>query len=196
MQPARREYLGALAMLVAGGALGLAASSQTWGTAEVPSALTPEVVDVSGNDLVPLASGVSLVALAAVVAVPATRKIGRRLVGGALLLAGAGLTIVALVPAQALDDRVRDWAASDSSLEDPTATIRPDILSTSPQWPFALMLAGLLVWGAGVLVAVRGPSWPALSSRYDRPDRSGRSGDGAPARDTWDALDRGDDPTT
>lgn len=48
---------------------------------------------------------------------------------------------------------------------------------------------GALLAAAGVLVAVRGPRWPALGAKYEAP--------AAPTdRDAWDALDRGEDPTT
>jgi hypothetical protein len=48
---------------------------------------------------------------------------------------------------------------------------------------------GALLAATGVLVAVRGPRWPALGARYEAPGPMSE-------RDAWDALDRGEDPTT
>ena len=45
---------------------------------------------------------------------------------------------------------------------------------------------GALLALAGAFVAVRGPRWPALGARYEV----------VTEHDAWDALDRGEDPTT
>lgn len=83
------------------------------------------------------------VALAGVVAIAATRRVTRALVGVALAAAG-----VAALGAN--------------------------------------VLGGAVLAATGALVAVRGPRWPALGSRYDAP---------AKREDPWAVLDRGDDPT-
>jgi hypothetical protein len=52
----------------------------------------------------------------------------------------------------------------------------------------------LAVLVAGIVVAWRGPRWPAMSGRYSRANR----GDPQPATDTatlWESLSRGVDPT-
>ena len=61
----------------------------------------------------------------------------------------------------------------------------------TPAWPVVTAGAGLCVLGAGLLTAVRARSWPTLGARYDAPaaPRSATTGD------TWDAIDRGEDPT-
>lgn len=193
-QPARREYVATLVLLVVAGALGLVAAGQTWGTADDSSSLSAVTVEVTGGDLVPLASAVSLVALASVVAVPALRRVGRRIVGGVLVVLGAGLAVTAAVAGAGLEERVRAWVASS-----PDAGGGGGVVSVSAGWAFAAAAAGLLVALAGALVAVRGPSWPGLGAKYERPsrvappDHDRRSS--SEARDTWDALDRGDDPT-
>lgn len=57
---------------------------------------------------------------------------------------------------------------------------------------WAALLGGLLV-GAGALLAVlRAHRWPQPRRRHDAP--AGRRRDSP--RDAWDALDRGEDPTT
>jgi hypothetical protein len=57
--------------------------------------------------------------------------------------------------------------------------------------PLAVFAGGVAVAVAGWLVARFGAAWPALGSRFDRP----ASGPTSTPRDTWDALDRGEDPT-
>lgn len=193
-QPARREYVATLVLLVVAGALGLVAAGQTWGKADDSSSLSAVTVEVTGGDLVPLASAVSLVALASVVAVPALRRVGRRIVGGVLVVLGAGLAVTAAAAGAGLEERVRDWVASSAEAGGGGGAV-----SVSAGWAFAAAAAGLLVALAGALVAVRGPSWPGLGAKYERPsrvappDHDRRSS--SEARDTWDALDRGDDPT-
>ncbi|MBB5789691.1 Trp biosynthesis-associated membrane protein [Jiangella mangrovi] len=190
---ARREYLGALVLLAAGGVLGLVAASRPWGSARLESSLSVTSTTVSGSDLVPLAPAVALVALAAVVAIPAVRRLGRRIVGAVLVVLGVVQAVLAGLTLPDLAGRVQDWL--DSS---PEGLGSAEEITTSPGWAVAVVAAGLLVAAAGTLVAVRGPGWPGMGARYERP----AGGEGAPARRpaegnraTWDALDRGDDPT-
>jgi uncharacterized membrane protein (TIGR02234 family) len=191
---ARREYLGALVLLAAGGVLGLVAASRPWGRAELSSSLSVTSTTVSGSDLVPLAPAVALVALAAVVAVPAVRRLGRRVVGAVLAVLGAVQAVLAALALPDLAGRVEDWLASSP---DGLGSAEQQV-STSPAWAVAVVVAGLLVMAAGGLIAVRGPGWPGMGARYERSggraEAPGKPADGN--RAAWDALDRGDDPTT
>lgn len=58
-------------------------------------------------------------------------------------------------------------------------------------WPLLCALGGLVVLAAGVVTVRVGRSWPGMGSRYEAPARR-RPGQ----TDLWDALDRGEDPTT
>src|SRR5262249_45014896 len=67
-------------------------------------------------------------------------------------------------------------------------------------YPVLLGLGGLLLGYGGGRALLRGASWPALGSRYDRPapepvDYIERSGPSRSDVAMWDALDRGEDPT-
>lgn len=195
----RREQALALVALAAGGALGFGAASRTWGTATLDSGLSDTRISVTGGDLLPLTTAISLVALAAVVAVPAVRRAGRRIIGGVLALLGAVQAVTAEVAVLRLDERVASWVASDAG--ESTGGSASEV-ATSPGWGLAVVAAGALILAAGLLAAVRGPSWPAMGARYERPDRAGEPGSRAEpseeapnARETWDALDRGHDPT-
>ncbi|NDL55459.1 Trp biosynthesis-associated membrane protein [Phytoactinopolyspora mesophila] len=196
----KREYLAALGLLAAGGVLGLVARGQTWGSAEVPSAFTVTVADVSGADLAPFVSAVPFVALAAVLLVPAVRRIGRRVAGAVLVILGAAAIVNAAVVGSDLSARTQRWIAGSA---DHSGSI--EAVTTSAGWVIAAGLGAFAVVVAGLLVAVRGPVWPGMGSRYERPSKqsSGEPGPDRPgtesavvdAADTWDALDRGDDPT-
>jgi uncharacterized membrane protein (TIGR02234 family) len=213
---ARRQYWLALALLTAGGVLGFVAASRSWGSGR-PSSLVAGRVTISGNDLLPLTPVFSLAAIAAVVAVLSARRVGRRVVG--VLLAGVGASQVGLAGFALIDltDRVRSWIRATPG----TASTVGDVAST-PGWGAVLIAAGIMILAAGLLITVRGPSWPTMSAAYERPravstthrqsaghphhratgttsagDHSPHvvSQEGVSARQTWDALDRGDDPT-
>lgn len=189
---ARREYLATLVGLTAGGALGVVAAGQEWGSVTLSSALANTTVSASGRDLVPLASAVSLIALAAVVAVPALRRLGRRIVGVVLAALGAGATAAVGVVAADLAAHVREWTTTSAGGAGASGPV--DAVTTSPGWAWVQVLAAVLVLVAGLLVAVRGPAWPGMGAKYERPI-PGESGAAGTPKDTWDALDRGDDPT-
>lgn len=185
----RTEYVTALCLLVAGGVLGLVAASQVWGSATIQGSLSSVPEEVTGNDLVPLASAVSLVSLASVLAVPAVRNVGRRIVGALLVLLGGGVVIAAWTIALSLNEHVSDWVTAGAEPRDSGQFA--GTITTTPLWAVALVIAGLLVWASGILVATRGPRWPHMGARYERQSR----GSGRPHRDAWDALDQGEDPS-
>ena len=66
-------------------------------------------------------------------------------------------------------------------------------MATFP-WRWAVLLGGLLVLGAGMLVAWRGTRWPVMSSRYDRPASRKPPAATDPAS-LWESLNQGLDPT-
>jgi uncharacterized membrane protein (TIGR02234 family) len=70
------------------------------------------------------------------------------------------------------------------------------------QWAVLSAFGGALVLGAGLLIALTGHRWVAMSPKYDAPGgRPPSSEDVAAAKaraeaGLWSALDGGDDPTT
>jgi hypothetical protein len=168
-------------------------------------------------------SGLGLFALASVVAVVATRRAGRLLVGSLAALAGLG--ILAGVAQTAFDPEgaVHDAAVAAAGLTYPTVD---DVAVTG--WPVLAAVGALLILFAGVACVLRGGRWPVMSGRYERSpdggtptgsagtrpqrqpgtppvpteqnrsaprhsDRPAQGGTGQ--RQMWDALDRGEDPT-
>lgn len=195
---ARREFLAVLLTLAAGGVLGLVAAGRPWGSVALHSSFAQTSASVSGNDLVPLASAVPLVALAAVILIPAVRGTGRRVVGAVLILLAAATAVATAAAAADLTGRIERWVVSTPDHGGAAGEI-----STTPAWPVTGVCASVVVLVVGVLVVLRGPRWPGMGSRYERPDsrrtagQGGAGADGAAASpaEAWDALDRGDDPT-
>ncbi|TDC43683.1 Trp biosynthesis-associated membrane protein [Micromonospora sp. KC213] len=174
----RRELAYAVLLCLAGAGLAVWAATRTWAV-EVTArgGLPPIRQDRSGAQLLPWLSALALVELAGGGAVLATRGRVRRLLG--VLLALLGLAVA---------------AGGGYGL---TAGFVGEL---SRQWPALCLLGGLLAAAGGGLAAWRGDRWPAMGARYERRPRPEPTPDGRPAaqrstRETWDALDRGEDPT-
>jgi uncharacterized membrane protein (TIGR02234 family) len=199
----RRELTTAVLGAAVAGALALVSGGQAWAavTAERQAPLSPVVAVLSGADAAPLVPAMGLVLLAAAVALLAVRSVGRVVVG--LLMAVAG-GVLAWSGVRALTGTL-DAAVAGI----PAGGTTTDVTAV---WPVLAAVAGVLGAATGLLVVLRGRSWPGMGRRYGR-------GTGAPAADTpaadtpaaatpartetdedraqsaWKALDRGEDPT-
>jgi uncharacterized membrane protein (TIGR02234 family) len=188
----------AMVLEVIGGAAVLLISGRDWQTLFVarPRPLADVVVAASGRTLDPAATGLAVVALAGVVAVLATRGLGRRIVGAVVVLSGAGICWRAATGFGAVSaSRARALVAAAGSgvgIGDSS----PTRVSVHPGWPVAEIAFGVLIVVAGVLVLARGAAWSTMSARYEAPSAPAGA-DGAARNDgaLWSALDRGDDPT-
>lgn len=185
----RRELALVVLACVAGAAVVLYAATLTWAVEVVvrPAPLPDERQELTGASLAPYLPALGWAAVAGALALLATRGRWRQAVG--VLLVGLGLGAAA----------GGYWAGSHSGTD-------------TGWWPLLAVLGGLLVALPGVVVVVRGRSWPAMAARYERagsPRPAGSpAGDrrdpeheprGRARRDSdqelWDALDRGEDPT-
>jgi uncharacterized membrane protein (TIGR02234 family) len=167
---------------------------------------------VSGNDLVPLAGGLALAALAGLVAVIATRGVVRRAVGVLLALFGAGAgaaVLTTVTAATVLSVAAGQVASPESAALSGTAAgsttsggssgggavvvsgAAGHAIMTGAPWHVAVIVGALLIFAAGLVTAMRGQDWPVMSARYDAPGtraatRAGAAGAGpagARARD-------------
>ncbi len=181
----RRELLIAIGLCLAGAALVLLAMSRPWLSFRLGAAapLPSRQLDLAGARLAPGARVLGLVGLAGVAALPATRAVGRTLVGIVLGLAGVGLVLDLL---RVLHDPL---GAVDRS--GPLTDVHLSRGVDLGGWPYVALVGGLLITAAGLLVVVRGRRWAGLSSRYDAPTAT--AADREPS--LWEALDRGEDPT-
>jgi uncharacterized membrane protein (TIGR02234 family) len=140
-----------------------------------------------------------LVGLAGVGALLVVTGWGRRLAGGLVFLAGAGM-VVAVV--SGLDGLVEQGGQS-AARGNPGALVAGSATPTA--WPWVGLGAGLLLATAGMLAVSGARRWPGLSARYERP--TSRRVGSVLATDhavpphvgdnvaVWDALDAGHDPT-
>lgn len=193
----KRQYSYALLAGAAGAVVVLFAVREQWAQAvfSPPKPLTSEVVNVSGTDLVPVAGGLGLAALAALVGVIATRGWVRRAVGALLALfgAGAGAAVLTRVSDQTVLSVAVGKVASPGSAALSGAAgsttggssggsalvLTGDnghAIMTGAPWQAAVIIGALLIFAAGVATALRGQDWPVMSARYDAP-----VGRGAPA---------------
>ena len=176
----KREYALAMVLVVGGALLTWFAYGRSW--VEGPPC-TDELVPgcgavTTGAALEPTGGAVALTMALTSLAVIPTRGRGRQAVGVLLMgLAGAGAAV----------------AVSSRSL------------SSSSWWWVALLGSALGLIG-GLVVAWRGPSWSTMSTRYERTSSTPAAGTGQPAdqgegpeelgaKEAWDAMERGVDPT-
>ncbi len=125
----RREMAVAVAACLLGAAVVLLTVGATWVRVRVAATVADEPVaaaaplaaSLSGSELAPALAGLGLVGLAGVVAIAATRRAGRVVVGVLVLLAGVAAAVVA--------GRI---AADPLSAARATARVRESLLSTSP----------------------------------------------------------------
>jgi uncharacterized membrane protein (TIGR02234 family) len=222
---AKREYGFALLVGAVGAGLVLLAVRQRWAQAVFtpPKPLSPQVVDVSGSDLVPLAGALALAALAGLAAVIATRGTLRRAAGVLLALFGAGTgaavttsvtaaTVVSVAASKVASPESAAISGTAGSTTSGAASGGSFVVSGSTgqaimngtPWHVAVLAGALLIFLAGVATALRGMDWPVMSARYDAPGTRGadRARAGAPAssrsRDAatmWESLNEGQDPT-
>jgi uncharacterized membrane protein (TIGR02234 family) len=212
---ATREYLLVLGVAAAGAVLVLLSVRQGW--AQVVTAATGPlpgaVVAVSGQDLVPVAGALGVVSLASLAAVIATRGLARRLVGAFIAASGALTALLVSAPVSTADVLAAARATPLSQAGSATAGggagagaggvpgagaaglgATAHVVLVSFPWRPLAAVGALAVLVAGILVAWRGPRWPAMSGRYSRAS----GGDPQPVADPatlWESLSRGVDPT-
>jgi len=160
----KRELQLAVLLCLSGAGLVLLAGSQAWLVLvqDGQPAFAPRRTPITGRSLEPGVQALGYVGLAGVVALSATRRSGRTLVG--LLLLASGAAIVALL-APELGHLPR--LLRSRRLDTPGTRVY-DHLDMSA-WPYCALAGGLLLALAGLLVSVRGRRWAALSGRYEVP---------------------------
>jgi uncharacterized membrane protein (TIGR02234 family) len=198
----KREYGFALLVGAVGAGLVVLAVRQRWAQAVFtpPKPLSPQVVDVSGSDLVPLAGALALAALAGLAAVIATRGVARRAAGVLLALfgAGAGAAVMASVTAATVVSVAASKVASPGSAAISGAAgsttsgttaggsfvvsgSTGQAIMTGAPWHVAVLIGALLIFLAGLATALRGADWPVMSARYDAPGARGPASAGGGA---------------
>lgn len=210
-QAGRREFTLALLLGAAGGGLILLALRQVWAHAVYtpPHPFPAQDIAVSGQHLVPLASGLAIAALACLAAVIATRGLLRRAVG--VLLAVIGIGAVVATAAAVTSGAVLAAAASSASSTGIfsgsttggatsstlvfTGGAAGHAVITGLPWRAAAVAGALAIMLAGLATAWRGTRWPVMSARYEQPaERAARRAEQGSAA-MWESLSRDVDPT-
>jgi uncharacterized membrane protein (TIGR02234 family) len=190
--------VGRVGLAAAGGlaVLGLvlvaASGTARWVTAApaVPELPGAARVPLTGSTLVPAAVPLALMGVAGLLAAAAAGRMARGLLRGLasilVMIAGAGIAWLAL-------RGVTDPAAAFRTLDGPrqaSATVAVEKSAVG----YATVAGGLAILAAGASALFAGKSWPGLAARYERDPAEPANRSAAPAT-TWDALERGDDPT-
>src|SRR6185312_925852 len=186
----RREFTLVLLAGAAGAGLVVLALRQAWAHAVFtpPKPLPVQDISVTGQQLVPLAGALALAALACLAAVIATRSVIRRAFGVLMAVLGAGAAVAAVrtpavlaaARASALDGPLGGSTTGGSSGGGAVHAVviaGPGrvILAGAP-WRAAVLAGAAAIVLAGLATAWRGPRWPAMGVRFERPGRT------APAR--------------
>ena len=160
-----------------GAGLALFTATRTWSvdTVNRPAPLPPAQLAHTGAASSPWLTALALVGLAGAGALLAMRGRARTLLGVLLLATGTAVL----------------------------AGAGQGVASAQPRytaWPVLCAVGGALIGYAGLRALLRGVRWPALGSRYERPEAEPVETieRGGPSRSDvamWEALDRGEDPT-
>ncbi|MFE9101389.1 Trp biosynthesis-associated membrane protein [Actinomadura geliboluensis] len=192
MTPGRERGLTAL-LCAAGAGLALLAAGRTWATVKAEHAITPFTQTLTGGDLGGAAGALGWAGLAGLAALFATRGRVRAGVGVLIALFGAGIAYASAAAVQR--SNVLSAAGDKSAL----LKLGADPVLDVNLWWMASVTGGVLLAVAGLVTAVRGARWPAMSSRYERAGTPGPAAKGAASADDptamWRSLDRGEDPT-
>jgi hypothetical protein len=192
---ARRTFVPVLVPGVAAAALAAVAGAREW--ARLGSAVAKTVpVDAPGLSSageVPLASALSLVALAAWGALLVTRGRIRRLVAVIGLVAALALAGVTVAGAWSAPHGLRTALEDDFALPSGSAA-HADVHLTG--WYWCALVAVVVVVGAFALAVRWSPSWPVMARRYDAPGSQAAPRSPSTNQELWKAIDEGHDPTT
>src|SRR5215471_1902799 len=187
MPATRREFGLVLLLGAAGAGLIVFAVRQTWARAifTPPHPLPAQQISVTGQQLVPLASALALAGLACLAAVIATRSTARRVAGVLLAVLGAGAAVAAGagVSASGVLATAQAGAASGALGGSTTGGTSPggashafviagsagQAVMTGLPWHEAAVCGAVAVVLAGLATMWRGPRWPVMSARFDRP---------------------------
>lgn len=182
-EPARsvgaRLYGPVVVLLLVAAAAAVWALQQVWVMAEVREPGLPvEAVSLTGAQLYPGSLASAWVALASVAAIVALGGRWRRGVGVVVLVCAAGVLIAAI--AFPITSHIESVSGS--------YTTNPEITAVAASWWLIIAVSGLLIALCALTTIGFSGTWRKLSARQ------GRSA--AKPRNSWDALDRGEDPTT
>lgn len=201
--PARRGRSKAISItvIVLAAAVALAAATQSWleiGLVEGAAAVSH--LSVTGQKLNPSLSPVALAVLAAALVLTIAGPVFRRVLGGLLVLLGAGVAALGFL---ALTDPHEEPNAAVAEVTGIAGAAQQALIRSAEitAWPAVVAVAGAVVAVAGVAVLLLGGGWRTGGRKYEAQTAryagaAGATDGGEPDRIAeWDALSDGDDPT-
>jgi uncharacterized membrane protein (TIGR02234 family) len=204
-----------LAIGAAGAVLILLALREVWAHAiyTPPHPIPEQDYAVTGQSLIPLASALAVAALACLAAVIATSGLARRVIGALLAVIGgyAAVTVTAavtsaavLTTAQNANSAAGSGAGGGSTTSGTTSGTGSGILvsgapghavMTGLGWHAVAAVGALAIVLAGLATLWRGPAWPVMSARFERPTRAAAVVRNTDSATMWESLSRDVDPT-
>lgn len=188
----------ALGVIVVAGALALLTSVQRWLDIQFfAGAASAEQLGVSGQELSPALTLLSLAALASALVLTIAGPVFRRVIGVLVALLGAGISAIGVL---AVVDPLAGAGAAIEAVtgiagEDQYGHVRAATVSV---WPTIAALCGVALVFAGIWIVVFGGRWKSGGRKYESGERSSRDsqrGGNSDRISDWDALSHGDDPT-
>jgi uncharacterized membrane protein (TIGR02234 family) len=173
----------AFGCLLIGGALALIGSGQPWWRAAGDGV----VLKFSGTQATGgLSQALAVVALAGTLLMLALRTRGRRIIGGLLVLVGAGLAVVGGLGLRPSTDAIGSQVHEVTMADTLSATV----------WPWIFLGSGVLITIGAVLTIITAGTWPSRSDRFRPGSGSSEDPDSGDPTELWKAMDAGVDPTT
>jgi uncharacterized membrane protein (TIGR02234 family) len=211
-----RSRRAVIVLTLLGAGLILLSASRTWATVRLTGALGVGHLPVGGRRELPAAIPVALAAVAAAVVLGIAGRALRVLVATGLAIAAV---VLGLAAARAGQDtfRASSLAVRHSLGLIAAKGVDAEVFDNDTRftfWPWVAVGGAGLIALAGLIGMARGWSWPVSGRRFERPGPRdgvalGQASDlaappGRPSvmaekaapRSTWDALSRGEDPTS
>lgn len=180
MTGARWRLVAVLGLLIAAGG-GLLIATRSWWL------IHTDGVDVAMSGSASsggLATVLALVVGGGVPLILILRRIGRRIVGVVVALAGVGMVLTGGFPSQPGVEQIR------AELRQHTLADATGLSVTG--WPTGYVVMGVIALLAAVLVVGTAGRWPVRADRFDRRRMDVHTDD---PHEVWKALDAGVDPT-
>ncbi len=189
MRTPKLPILGGIALT---GAVALLAGSQTWVSFMLDG--THSVETATGHDVNPALSPVAIAIVAAALALTIAGPVFRRVLGGLVLLLGAGLVALTIgvlaAPLGAVAGMITELTGIAGGATGSMVT-----WSDVSAWAYVAVVAGALAAALGIAVLVSGGRWAASGRKYDSASARARAGSAPDRISDWDALSGGDDPS-
>jgi len=183
----RRSPAGAVIACAAGGLVVLLASGRQWAAASVSNIAGggASTLSATGHVVAPALPALAFALLALAAAILASKRLMRRIVG----------VVIVFIAAATVGVSVAARGDVAGALEHREVGVQGIAVHASANgWWVVATIGGLLAVAAGIMTVMRAEHWSAMGAKYDAPSAPAPTKD--PATVAWDALDRGEDPTT